>query len=200
MTHICVIRPHWVMQWASVVQWLAAPTLPHQTAVWGEALCGLLVWDTAKWSSGSGQCCGQHTRLSNSGWTSPRQQAVSQDTVFIMRSWHGNAFRIIGSMWRESPVDSPFKGQCVELRHCKNIWPFAGLRRDFGLILLKFLPVRLYCLVVVPGFDSMLYPEIVGYIHRLRETCQSSVLDQWKSGRTSEKYGRTNKTSLYNHF
>ena len=38
-----------------------------------------------------------------------------------------------------------------------------------------------------------------GVPFRLRETCQSSVLDWWKSGRTSEKYGRTNKISLYNH-
>ena len=34
---------------------------------------------------------------------------------------------------------------------------------------------------------------------RLRDTCQSSVLDWWKSRRTSEKYGGTNKTSLHNH-
>ena len=34
---------------------------------------------------------------------------------------------------------------------------------------------------------------------RLCETCQSSVLDWWKSGRTTEKYGRTNETSLYDH-
>ena len=42
-------------------------------------------------------------------------------------------------------------------------------------------------------------PPQFGPLDRLRETCQSSVLDWWKSGRTSEKYGKTNKTSLYNH-
>ena len=36
-------------------------------------------------------------------------------------------------------------------------------------------------------------------ISRLSETCQSLVLDRWKSGRTSEKYWRTNKNSWYNH-
>ena len=36
-------------------------------------------------------------------------------------------------------------------------------------------------------------------MYRHRETYRSSVYDQWKSRRTSEKWGRTNETSLYNH-
>ena len=84
------------------------------------------------------------------------------------------------------------------LKHIQHIWIltfFLGGDPKWPVIWAS----RAYLLHTDKSSSSELINHVSCDSSRLCETCQSSVLDWWKSGRTTEKYGRTNETSLYDN-